>query len=161
MRTGWDTATRNAPHLARRAEAAGVGLITVHARTRCQFFKDAADWAFVRRVKEAVCVPVVINGDVVDPPAAQAALATSGADAVMVGRGAYGAPWMPARIDTFLTSGRDPGPPPLAEQSTIAVRHVEDMLNEHGTQHGLRAARKHVGWYLASSGRSAEAVKFW
>jgi nifR3 family TIM-barrel protein len=161
MRTGWDATSRNAPDLARRAEVAGVALITVHARTRCQFFKDAADWTFVRRVKEAVKVPVVINGDIVDPPSAQAALEASGADAVMVGRGAYGAPWMPARIDAYLTSGRDPGPPPLAEQRAIAVRHVEDMLTEHGTRHGLRTARKHVGWYLASSGRPAHSVAAW
>ena len=79
----------------------------------------------------------------------------------MIGRGAYGAPWLPARIDAFLTSGHDPGPPPLPEQGTIAVRHVEDMLTEHGARHGLRLARKHVGWYLASSGHPSEAVKAW
>jgi tRNA-dihydrouridine synthase B len=161
MRIGWDATSRNAPELARRADAAGVALISVHARTRCQFFKGTPDWAFVRRVKHAVGVPVTINGDIVDPASAQAALEVSGADAVMVGRGAYGAPWMPARIGAALAMGCDPGPPPLCKQGAIACRHVEDMLSQYGARHGLNIARKHIGWYLASSGRPADIVKAW
>lgn len=161
MRLGWDERSLNAPEIARRAEAAGVRLITVHGRTRCQFFKGVADWRRVADVKAAVTVPVVVNGDITGPAEARAALDLSGADGVMVGRGAYGAPWRPARIAAALATGIDPGDPPLAGQGAIAVAHVEAMLSHYGRRLGLRNARKHVGWYLETSGRPAPTVKAW
>lgn len=161
MRLGWDDRSRNAPELARRAEAAGVQLITVHGRTRCQFFKGTADWAAVRDVTRAVSIPIVVNGDIASPQEARTALEASGAAGVMVGRGAYGAPWLPGRIATFLTTGRDPGSPPLATQARIACEHIEEMLLHYGTGLGLRNARKHVGWYLENAARAAGVVKAW
>ena len=161
MRLGWDDQTRNAPELARRAEAEGVKLITVHGRTRCQFFKGAADWSGVRPVVEATSLPVLVNGDILSIADAQNAIAASGARGVMIGRGAYGAPWMPGRIAKFLSSGRDPGDPGLAEQRDIALEHVEAMLGHYGRELGLKNARKHVGWYLASSGAAEATVKAW
>ena len=161
MRLGWDHTSRNAPELARRAEAAGVQLITVHGRTRCQFFKARADWSAVREVTRAVEIPVIVNGDIGTPQEAREALQASNAAGVMVGRGAYGAPWLPARIAQFLATGRDPGAPELGRQARIAHEHVEAMLSHYGTSLGLRNARKHIGWYLESSGRAADVVKAW
>ena len=161
MRMGWDHATLNAPELARRAEAAGVQLITVHGRTRCQFYKGRADWAFVREVKHAVRLPVIVNGDIATSNDAVKALTESGADGVMIGRGAYGRPWIASQIERTLTNGSDPGSPSLVEQAEIAVRHVEAMLQLYGTHLGLRNARKHIGWYLEASGRPSAVTKIW
>ncbi|WP_409559929.1 tRNA dihydrouridine synthase DusB [Hyphomicrobium sp. MC8b] len=161
MRLGWDDKTRNAGELARRAEAEGIKLITVHGRTRCQFFTGAADWRAVRAVVDATSLPVLVNGDILSPDHARAALEASGATGVMVGRGAYGAPWMLGRIAKSLESGRDPGDPVLNEQRDIAIEHFEMMLGHYGRELGLRNARKHIGWYLASSGASDAVVKSW
>jgi tRNA-dihydrouridine synthase B len=151
MRLGWDDGCRNAPELAARAEALGVKAITVHARTRQQFYRGDADWKAVADVKRATNLPVIVNGDVIDAQSARAALAQSGADAVMIGRGAYGRPWIAAGIDRALQTGGDAHEPGLAERLGIVLDHLADSLRFHGDLHGLKVFRKHLGWYVENA----------
>ncbi len=148
MRLGWDHNSLNAPELARRAEQQGVALVTVHGRTRCQFYGGKADWTAIARVREAISIPLIANGDGESVADARDMLAKSGADGVMIGRGAYGRPWWPGVIAEGLDQGTGRGEPSLAEEARIVAEHHERILDAHGHHHGNRVARKHIGWTI-------------
>ena len=154
-RLGWDDNLLNAPMLAKRAENAGIQMITIHGRTRCQFYKGRADWSAIRAVKDAVTIPVVANGDIIDATSARAALDASGADGVMIGRGAQGRPWVLAQVAHALHGTNAPRIPIGAAFADMVASHYEDMLDFYGTDLGLRVSRKHLGWYMDGAGTAA------
>jgi nifR3 family TIM-barrel protein len=164
MRLGWDDATRNAPELAMYAEKLGVRAITVHGRTRQQFYNGSADWRAVAEVKNAIAIPVIVNGDVTDEVSAREALRQSGADAIMIGRGTYGRPWIAASIDRALAKRSAMEEPDLAARLDIALEHFADSLAFYGDTLGLKIFRKHLGWYVENAplpmdGMTRRAVK--
>jgi tRNA-dihydrouridine synthase B len=156
MRMGWDHANLNAPRLARIAEDCGIRMITVHGRTRQQFYTGRADWDFIANVKNAVAIPVIANGDITTEQDAAEALRRSGADGIMLGRGCYGRPWFPAQVARFLDTGAAVPEPPLASQKDVLLGHYRSMLSHFGIDAGVRLARKHISWYSRGLPGSAE-----
>ena len=156
MRMGWDHSSLNAPELARIAEDLGIRMITVHGRTRCQMYKGEADWRFVRRVKDATHLPVIVNGDICSRADARTALEQSGADGVMIRRGAYGRPWLLAQVMSDLCGGGERPDPSMDEQLAVILEQYDAMQSLYGVQTGINLARKHIGWYTKGLAGSAE-----
>lgn len=165
LRLGWDHATINAPELARRAQDAGVRMITVHGRTRCQFYTGRADWTAVRAVRDAITIPLVVNGDIQDFDDVDTALKISGAAAIMIGRAAQGRPWLVGQFARYLATGAREAAPPLAVQLALITGLYEEMLAHHGLRVGLKHARKHLGWALdaaaSTAGVALDLLKRW
>jgi tRNA-dihydrouridine synthase B len=165
MRLGWDDRSLNAPELARRAEAAGVQMISVHGRTRCQFYKGEADWGAVRAVKDAIHIPLVVNGDITSFETAVTALEMSGADAIMIGRGAQGQPWLPGQIGRRLNGGIVEAAPSLPQQLGYIRALYDEVCSHYGLRIGLRHARKHLGWAIDVAAQYSRApattIKAW